>query len=70
MPSVVEWVSATAAGSVVSTAATDARASAMRWRTSGQSSTCARPVVSSQVAKSAIAAAVSAGIGPTEPVFR
>ena len=70
MPSVVEWVIAIADGSVVSTAATDARASARRWRASGQSSTWARPVVSSQFANSAIAAADSAGMGPTDPVFR
>ena len=67
MPSVVEWVSAIADGSVMSTAATDARASASRWRASGQSSTWARPVVSSQFANSAIAAAVSAGMRPDRP---
>ena len=34
IPSVVEWVRAIAAGSVVRMAATAARASAMRWRRS------------------------------------
>ena len=42
-PSVVEWVRAIAAGSVVRTAATAARASAIRWRRSGKSSKWPRP---------------------------
>ena len=70
MPSVVEWVSAMAAGSVVRTAATEARASAIRWRTSGQSSTWARPVVSSQVGEVRHRGRGFGGIGPTEPVLR
>ena len=70
MPSVVEWVSATAETSVPRIAATPARASAIRCRTSGERVDVAAPESRSQAAISAIAAAVSAGSGPTEPVLR
>ncbi len=68
--SVVEWVSPTAATSVPRTAATPARASAMRASVSVRSSGWPRPRSRSWSAISAMAAAVSAGSGPTDPVAR
>ncbi len=70
MLSVVEWVRAIADGSVVSSAATAARASASRSWNSSQSSMWARPWASSRADASAMAAATSTGSGPTEPVLR
>ena len=70
MPSVVEWVMPTESTSVARTAAIPARASARRSRKSSKNSALARPVRTSQPSRSAIAAAVSAGSGPAEPVFR
>ncbi len=70
MPSVVAWVSAMSSTSAVRTAATAARASSMRWTATAKESTWARPVRSSYSACSAMAAAVSAGSGPTDPVLR
>ena len=70
MASVVEWVNPTAETSVPITAATAARASAMRTRVSSKASVWARPTSRSRTAISAMAAAVSAGSGPTDPVLR
>ena len=64
-PSVVEWVRATAPTSVPRTAATPARASAIRLRSVLERSRRGpRPTSRSQAAISAIAAAVSAGQRP------
>ena len=51
------------------TAATVARASSVRWTESCQYSIWARPKSRSYASSSAIAAAASAGSGPTEPVL-
>ena len=70
MPSVVEWVIADRVDVGGEDRGDRARASARRSRKSSKNSALARPVRSSQPSRSAIAAAVSAGSGPTEPVFR
>ena len=69
MPSVAAWVIATSSSSAPRIAATPARASSIRCLSSSQYSAWARPKSRSYSASWAIAAADSAGIGPTEPVF-
>ena len=69
MPSVAAWVIATSSMSPPSTAATAAFASSSRWANSAQYSAAARPKSRSYSSSCCIAAALSAGIGPTEPVL-
>ena len=70
IPSVVECVSAMSSGSATRSAATEARASAIRSMKATNWSMLARPTASSLAACSSIARMVSAGSGPHVPAFR